>query len=81
MTDEDLNKPLEKDKALERNRTLEKSGALEKSSSPEKNSSVEKTWLEKIATAFSSEPPKTQGHRAPPPRGADASEAGAGRLP
>ena len=56
MTDEDLNKPLEKDKALERNRTLEKSGALEKSSSPEKNSSVEKTWLEKIATAFSSEP-------------------------
>ncbi len=56
MTDEDLNKPLEKDKALERNRTLEKSGALEKSSSPEKNSPVEKTWLEKIATAFSSEP-------------------------
>lgn len=56
MTDEDTNKPQEKDRPSERNRTLEKNSALEKSSSPEKSSSAEKTWLEKIATAFSSEP-------------------------
>ena len=32
------------------------SETLEKNSSSEKSSSAEKTWLEKIATAFSSEP-------------------------
>ena len=62
MTDEDINKPQEKDRSSEKNQFPGKNRALEKNSTPEKSSSVEKdspqekTWLEKIATAFSSEP-------------------------
>ena len=56
MTNEDISSPLDKNDSLEKSRAVEKGGALEKNGSAEKNSPQEKTWLEKIATVFSSEP-------------------------
>lgn len=61
MTDEDIKKPQEKNtvernSAPEKNSTDIKSSAAEKNDSAEKSSPQEKTWLEKIATVFSSEP-------------------------
>lgn len=50
MTDEDISN------LSEQNSATNKSNVSEKNNSVEKSSTQEKTWLEKIATAFSSEP-------------------------